>query len=234
MTTDFKVTRDQIINGALRLCGVLAQGETPTTTQVTEAAEALNLMVKAWEADGMPLWAIKKYSITFTAGQAEYEIGVGKAINTAKPLKVIQAMNHDTQSNVDIPMRITTQQEYQLLGNKTSTGNPIQLFYQPLNDYGVLTVYPVPDATSADQKIMSIIYQRPFEDFDVSGDYPDFPQEWHEAIKYGLASRLAGDYQIDLETRKVIMSEATQMKEIAKSFGTEEGSLYFGVENRRY
>jgi hypothetical protein len=234
MTTDFKVTRDQIISGALRLCGVLAQGETPTATQVTEAAEALNLMVKAWEADGMPLWAIKKYTITLVDGQAEYEIGVGKAINTAKPLKIIQAMNHDTQSSVDIPIRIVAQKEYQLLGNKTTTGNPIQLFYQPFNDYGVVTVYPVPDATSADQKVMSIVYQRPFEDFDAAGDYPDFPQEWHEAIKYGLASRLAGDYQIDLETRKVIMSEAQQFKEIAKSFGTEEGSLYFSVNRQNF
>ena len=34
-STDFSVTRDDIIKRALRLVGALAQGETPTTDQVT-------------------------------------------------------------------------------------------------------------------------------------------------------------------------------------------------------
>ena len=49
---DFSINRDQIIEGALRLCGVIAQGETPSATQITEGSRMLNLMVKAWEADG--------------------------------------------------------------------------------------------------------------------------------------------------------------------------------------
>ena len=57
-STDYSQTRDDIIKRALRLIGVLAQGETPTADQVTEAAAALNGLVKAWQADGMPLWAI--------------------------------------------------------------------------------------------------------------------------------------------------------------------------------
>lgn len=49
-STDFSVSRDDIIKRALRIIGVLAQGETPTTNQTTEAAVALNGLVKAWEA----------------------------------------------------------------------------------------------------------------------------------------------------------------------------------------
>lgn len=233
-TTDFTVDRDTIIKGALRLCGVLAQGETPNSTQITEAAEALNLMVKAWQVDGMPLWAIKKISIPLTYNQAIYTIGVGEEVDTAKPLKVIQAYLTDVSGHVDIPMRIITQQEYNILGNKTSTGQPVQLYYQPLNDTGVLSLFPVPDTVSSTNKQVVILYQRPFDDFDSSTDTPDFPQEWHEAIKYGLAVRLAGDYQIDLETRRTLSNEAAQIHELAKSFGTEEGSLYFGADQRRY
>ena len=44
-TTTFSITRDDIIKAALRKIGVVAQGETPTTDQITEAAFALNLMV---------------------------------------------------------------------------------------------------------------------------------------------------------------------------------------------
>ena len=147
-STDFSVSRDDIIKRALRIIGVVAQGETPTTNQTTEAAVALNGLVKAWEADGMPLWAIKSFSIPLTAGAATYQIGLSKTVNTPKPLKIIQAFNHNVSSNVDVPIRIITRQEYNVLGNKTSTGNPIQIYYEPLNDYGILHVFPVPSSVA--------------------------------------------------------------------------------------
>jgi hypothetical protein len=73
-STVFNVTRDQLIAGALRLIGAVGQGETPTANQVTEAAEALNIMVKAWEADGMPLWGLAEYNMTLTA-TGNYQVG---------------------------------------------------------------------------------------------------------------------------------------------------------------
>ena len=119
-TTTFSVTRDDIIKGALRKIGVVAQGESPTSDQLTEASFALNLMVKAWEADGMPLWALRTTAIPLTDGVNAYNIGTTKTVNTDKPLKVIQAWIRDTTSNVDVPMRILTKQEYSILGNKTT------------------------------------------------------------------------------------------------------------------
>lgn len=231
-STNFSLTRDDIIKRALRLVGVVAQGEDPTTTQISEASVALNSLVKAWEADGMPLWAIKQSSVTLVAGQSAYTIGVGQEVNLAKPLKVIQAFNHVTTSNIDIPMRILTRQEYNILGNKTSSGNPIQMFYEPLVDTGVLHIFPVPTSVEASANTVNIVYQRPYDDFDISTDVPDFPQEWYDAITYGLASRLAGEYQISTEVRKILKQESIEFKQEALNFGTEEGSLYFGVERR--
>ena len=57
-STNYATNRDALITGALRVIGAVAQGETPTATQINEGAEALNFVVKAWHADGMPLWAI--------------------------------------------------------------------------------------------------------------------------------------------------------------------------------
>lgn len=226
-STNFSVTQNDIICRALRLVGVLAQGESPTTDQLSEASIALNSLVKAWEADGMSLWAIKQYSIPLTAGVSTYTIGVGQQINTPKPLKVLQAWNHSTTSNVDIPMRVISRQEYNLLGNKTSSGNPIQCFYEPLIDYGILHVFPVPSSNEQASNTINIVYQRPYEDFDSSTDTPDFPQEWYDAITYGLAVRLAGEYQISTEVRRILQAEAAVIKQEALNFGTEEASLYF-------
>ena len=231
-STDFSVTRDDIIKRALRLIGVVAQGEVPTTDQTTEAAFALNSLVKAWQADGMPLWAIKSYTVPLTAGTSTYEIGLGKAINIPKPLKVLQAYNHSTTSDVDIPMRIITKQEYNILGNKTSSGNPIQVYYNPQSEYGILNVFPVPSTTEQAANTIVIHYQRPFEDFDASTDTPDFPQEWYDAITYGLACRLAPEYGVAMADRKLLWQEMTIIKQDALNYGLEEGSLFFGVERR--
>ena len=233
-STDFTVSRDDIIKRALRLCGVLAQGESPSTDQVNEANVALNSLVKALQADGMPLWAIKQYSVPLTTAVKDYTIGVGQTINTPKPLKVFQAWNHNTTSNVDIPMRILSRQEYNILGNKTTSGNPIQVFYEPLNDYGVLHVFPVPTANEQANNTITIVYQRPFEDFDAANDTPDFPSEWYDAITYQLAARLAGEYQISTEVRKTLLQEAAIIKQEALNFGLEEASMYFMRDNRTW
>lgn len=233
-STDFSVTRDDIISRALRLIGAIAQGESPTTEQLNEAAIALNGLVKAWQADGMPLWALKTYSIALTSGTSSYRIGVGEFINTPKPLRVTQAYNHDTVSNVDIPMRIITKQEYNILGNKTSSGNPIQVYYDPQNTYGDLYVFPVPTTVEATNNVINIIYQRPFEDFDSATDTPDFPSEWYDAVVFGLAVRLAPEYGLPVDQRQALRAEAKEIKDAALGMGTEEGSLYFGVERRAW
>lgn len=231
-STNFNVDRDQIIKGALRLIGAIAQGENPTTDQVTEASEALNLMVKAWEADGMPLWGLSEYALSVTSGQTGYQIGLGYEVNIPKPLKIIQAFNRNTTTNIDIPMRVVTKQEYNMLGNKTTTGLPIQLYYDPQRDYGKVYLFPTPDSIAEAQNKIHIIYQRPFEDFDTSTDNPDFPQEWLEALKYGLAQRLAPEYGVPLDQRQALAQEAMAVKAIALSFGTEEGSMFFQQDKR--
>ena len=235
-TTTYSTTRDDIIKRALRLIGVLAQGETPTADQVSEASVALNGLVKAWQADGMPLWAISTLPVTLVAGKSTYTIGtaVTNDIVNDKPLKVMQCWNHNSTSNVDIPMRILTQNEYNRLGNKTSSGSPIQMYYQPNRDNGTLYLFPVPASTDAASQTLRLVYQRPYQDFNASTDAPDFPQEWYDAVTYGLASRLAPEYGIPAADRKTLWQETSVIKQEALSFGTEEGSLYFQVDRRSW
>lgn len=232
-STNFSTSRDSLIAGALRVAGAIAQGETASATLVSEAAEALNMLVKAMQADGMPLWALKKYSITLTA-TGDYTIGVSATVNTPKPLKVIQAYLSYTSSSVDVPVRIITKQEYEMLGNKTSTGYPNQLYYEPLLTTGVVHVYPVPDATVAAACTLKIIYQRPFEDFDAAGDEPDFPQEYYHCLKMMLADAIAPEHGLAIQDRQDLARRAKEARMEALSFGTEEGSMFLQADLRNY
>lgn len=224
---DFSVSRDDIIYGALRICGVVADSEFPTDWQLNAGAEALNMIVKAWQADGMPVWAIAEHELTLVDGTSEYTI-------TPKLMKVIQAFNRNSTTNVDIPMRIITRDEYNRLGNKTSPGNPIQLWANPNLDDTTVRVFPVPTSVEAAANTIVLVYQKPFEDFDASTDTPHFPKEFYDALKFTLAARLAFEYGLEISDRKQIFEQAMILKAEALGFGTEEGSIYFGVDTRRW
>jgi len=227
-TTAYSTNRDDIIKRALRLIGAISQGETPTVLQVSEAATALNSLVKAWAADGMPLWAITEQTLPLVSGQFVYPL------SNPKPLKILQAWNHNTTSNVDIPMRIITQAEYNVLGNKTSSGNPIQVYYDPRRNTGDMHLFPVPSSTEQSANVIHYVCQIPFEDFNSATDEPDFPQEWYDAITYGLATRLAPEYGVPIADRKTLWQEMSIIKQEALNFGLEEGSLYFQVDRRSW
>jgi len=233
-STDYSTTRLDIINRALSLLGVVPQGGTPTTYDLSDANLALNGLVKSWMADGLQLWAITSYNIPLTNGVNKYRIGLNQTINISKPLKIQQAYNRNTTSFVDIPMRILTRQEYNMLGNKSVSGNPIQIYYDPQRVYGDLYVFPTPTTVEASNNIVVIHYQRPFEDFDADIDEPDFPQEWFDAICYGLACRLAPSYGIPLADRKQLWNEMTIIKQDAMNFGLEEGSMFFQHDFRNW
>ena len=60
----------------------------------------------------------------------------------------------------------------------------------------------------------------------------EFPSEWFDALKYGLAFRLAGEYGVSLQDRRQLMQEAALMKNEVLLYGTEEGSIKFSPDNR--
>ena len=60
---NFTVTRDQIIKAALRKLGVLSRGTDPDPEDISEGSEALNLMVKAWMAQGIHLWKMQEVTL---------------------------------------------------------------------------------------------------------------------------------------------------------------------------
>ena len=48
-SVDYSVDRDDIITEALELLGVLGEGETPNSNQLTSSARSLNMLVKSWQ-----------------------------------------------------------------------------------------------------------------------------------------------------------------------------------------
>jgi hypothetical protein len=241
---NFFPTAGEIILSAFELIRV-ADGDsaqTPTTTQYTRACKALNFMLTAWQADGLQLWARKETSFALTQGNIDYSIGSGATINVYRPLKIYQAWRRDATNDIDVPLELVSEKDYANYANKLTEGTPIALYYSPRYESnsvqegataaGLIKIYQPADSWHATNTTVFIKYQRPFTDFEVTTDTLDFPQEWNEAIKYGLAVRLAPIYGIPMLEYDRLKAMAKEVKEEVMGFDTEWESLKLQPKTR--
>lgn len=73
-STDFNLTRDELLLGALRLVGKSGRGKTPSSADIADAAEAMELMVKSLQATGAHLWKERDATLFVEKGTASYSI----------------------------------------------------------------------------------------------------------------------------------------------------------------
>ncbi len=72
---DFTVTEDEIIEGAIRLLGDHENFKLGPTPEKTQAREALNMMAKAWQAEGIGIWMFTEAALFLGASTESYNIG---------------------------------------------------------------------------------------------------------------------------------------------------------------
>ena len=221
-----QLSRDDIINAALRKLVVIGEGQTANATQITTAAQALNALVAEFRTLGMSLWARKTYQLTLVTSQQNYTFGVGQAENTAYPLRIytanlLQPPDFDTKIIVN-PLSFT---DFSLLPNG-STGVPVNYTYQPKINQGVVSVWPIPDSGVTAGTLIEFTYQAPFEYFTTGVDTPDFPEEWNNALIYGLAYLLCDEFGVADAKINRIAKQADLHLSLALSGGTEEASMY--------
>lgn len=220
-STDWSLNRDQVIKGALRKLAVLPSGGSPTTAQTNDAAEALNAIIKAFHADGMPLWKITSTSFNTVDGTNSYTIGVGQTVNAVAPLKVYQAF-YTPSGGTNTSLNVYSRYDFNELPSG-SEGTPVNLYYQPLGATGTIKLWPTPDNSTTS---ITIHYHAPFEDMDAATDDFDFPAYWIQALIYNLAWALAPEYGIPPTDRNILAQEAKFWKSEALSYGSEESSLF--------
>ena len=235
-STDYSIDRDNLIKASLRLIGVGSIDEAPTSSEITNAAVALNIMVKAWQADGLHLWQIREYSLAPLADTHKYPLGAAVPAASPvgyRPLRMVEVQYKNTSAGTVIDMTELSRQEYNELPNKSTEGTPVQYFYDPQLTNGNLYVWPEPDSTFVSDFTIEIQYNKPFDDMDVSStDDFEFPQEWYEAIKWGLAARLAPEYGVPIQERQQLIREADGIKGTVMAWDVEPVSIYFSPKQR--
>jgi hypothetical protein len=217
-STVWELTRDQIITAALRKIGVLNKGATPDATDLADGTIALNGIIARFNTLGMPLWKRTEVGITLVAGTATYTLN--NAIKV--PEVYVRATSGSTQ------YKLETKSEYDLQNLPySSTGVPVSWSFTPnLAEGGTLRIWPIPDSGAASNYSLRVIYQDELDTFTASGETPDFPAYWTDALVYALAVALAPEKGVPLNDRKALREEAMQYLAQAQSYGDEDGSIF--------
>ena len=74
-STDFTMTATQVINSAFNKIGVKVAEQALQAQEFQDGIDALNLMMKAWQAQGLHLWSKEEGIIFLDAGKTDYLLG---------------------------------------------------------------------------------------------------------------------------------------------------------------
>lgn len=223
-SVDFKSNRLEIIKGAYEICRVIDPTEPLAPSLVQSAAHVLNQMLKSFQTYGMPLWGIKRGTITLTQSTQYYTCGPAGTGLTERPLRIIEAFyRNGTQ---DTPLQIISREEYWGLGDKSTEGIPNEIYYDPQLNLGVLYVFNPADVNTAGNTI-ELVYHRPFEDMDADTNDFDFPQEWELAIELGLAALLCRRNGVNAVNSQMIKADATMALNQVIGWDVENVSTFF-------
>lgn len=144
-----------------------------------------------------------------------------------KPMRITDGILRQYQNGSsipsDVPVMIIPREQWNRFGQKTSSGAAIQLTYDPQLNSGILELYPVP---STQPTLLYLEVQKPIDDLTASTDNFDCPQEWLEAIKFGLALRLCTPYGVPMQKRNEIKENAGLAYTFAAAFDQEYASMY--------
>lgn len=140
------------------------------------------------------------------------------------PKRVLEAWTQSADS-ISRDVDVISRNEYSSLANKISEGYIYQVFFDPQLTESLLSVWQRPGDNNMDQ-VLYLYIQRIIEDFDATGDTPDFPQEWYLALVYNLAMSCAVVWGCTQERFNRIASLAKFYLDEASNFDIETTSIY--------
>jgi len=109
---NFTETRDQLITDSLLDIGAVALGQAIGPDLINTAARKLNMMLKAWMADGLNLWKLRETTLFLQKGQNYYQLGPLSTdhMTTDRPIYKSTTTSALAASTTTIPVSTTSAQ----------------------------------------------------------------------------------------------------------------------------
>jgi len=208
--------QDQIY-GALRLLGVLAEGETPSTYTTDDALSALNQMIDSWSTERLAVYTTQDQTFTWPASSASRTLGPTGNFVGNRPIELDDATYfRDPSTNVAFGVKIINQQQYNGIAVKTVTSSyPQVLWANPTYPDTTLTIYPVPTKDLEWHFVSVLALSQPA----TLGTTLVFPPGYLRAFRYNLACELAPEFGVEpsATVQRIAMYSKRNLKRINSS-----------------
>jgi len=134
------------INGALRLIGQLAEGETPSAATSQDSLTAMNQMLDSWSSERLSVFSTQDQVFTWTQGLISRTLGpTGDFVGNRPVLLDDATYFRDPSNNISFGIKIINQQQYDGIAVKTVTSTYPQVLWINMDMPNVsMYIYPVP------------------------------------------------------------------------------------------
>jgi hypothetical protein len=199
------MTALDIIKRAMRICGVIGQNETPTSSEADDGLVALNDMLDSWSTDRTYIYSILQENFPLSAGVVTYTIGTGGTFNTNRPVAIDNVFIR--LNGADFPVKEINSQDYNSITVKTSNGGiPQYYFYNPAFPLATISLWGAPSAGTV---IYLNTWQQMTQFADLATDY-SLPQGYTRALVYALAMEIAPEYGTKLTNEAMAIAMVSQ------------------------
>lgn len=184
-----KLSGSVIAKSALRKISSLASDEIEAE-DLAICLECLNDMMDTWNSEELTIPSITSHEFQLVSGTQSYTIGPGAVFDMPRPPKIIDGQCTVKIGNLEYPLRVLSREEWGTVRIKSlPTTIPYAIFYDQDSPLGNISFYPIPGATS-------FIFYAPnlLSQITNSSDVFYLPPAYSEALKFGLAVRVASEF----------------------------------------
>ena len=182
------------INGALRLIGQLAEGETPSAATSQDALMAFNQMLDSWSADRLAVYATYDTSFTWPSNTASRTLGpTGADVTADRPLQVMDS-TYFKYNNLSYGLALINEEQYNAIALKSSTSTWPQLLWVNMGMPNItMKIWPVPTAAVE----FHLIAVQQLDQATSINTTLVIPPGYLRAFRYNLACEIANEFGVE-------------------------------------
>jgi hypothetical protein len=203
-----------IINGALRLIGVLAEGETPSAETSSDALFAMNQMIDSWNIERLSVFSTQDQVFTWPVDEIARTLGPTGNFVGNRPVKLDDSTYYrDPVTNVSFGIKFINQQQYNGIAVKTVTSTyPQVIFVNETYPDISMFVYPKP-TRSLEWHFISV---EPLSQPATLATDLAFPPGYLRAFRYNLACELAPEFGVEPspQVKRIAMTAKRNLKRV--------------------
>ena len=214
------------INRALRLLGVLAEGETPSAATSQDALLAMNQMIDSWNTERLSVYATQDQVFSWPAGEIKRTLGPSGDFVGNRPVLLDDATYYRAPSGVSYGIKFINQDQYNGIAVKTATSTfPQVIFVNETFPDVEMFIYPKPTQTLEWHFISVEELSQPA----LLSTQLHFPPGYMRAFTYNLAMEIAPEFGVEPspQVQRIAMTSKRNLKRINNP--NDVMSLPYGV-----